>query len=314
MSKKISLNSLLQIFNLFIFISSKIVFDIWGENEFVNEKTIILTQFFCLFIFAILTIERKRKNPFIILLSIFLLLFYLFRIPTLTMTSFSRSIELSGYITNYDFNHAFLYIFLSSIFLSLGLFFYRVDSKLYRSSNIFYINNNYYKIFSLITISLLSTIVTRLSIGFLDNAILNYFLRIYPYNTIMLFSLVYIFTIERYGIKKSSSKLIKISLLIMFLIITLIGGRKFIFNIFLFTLIVLLVIDRKISFKISYIIALVFIVPASIITYDLATYLRYFRYDNLVVLGNEINYLDLFLVICLLESLKQKDCKISPTD
>ena len=37
-----------------------------------------------------------------------------------------------------------------------------------------------------------------------------------------------------------------------------------------------------------------FIVPASIITYDLATYLRYFRYDNLVVLGNEINYLDLF--------------------
>ena len=140
MAKKISLNTLLQLFNIFIFFIVKIVFDIWGKNDFINESTVIITQLFCVFIFIILIIERKRSNPFIILLSIFLLFFYLFRIPTLNITSFSRSIELSGFITNQDFNHSFIYIFLSSIFLSLGLFFYRVDLNLYRSSNIFYIN------------------------------------------------------------------------------------------------------------------------------------------------------------------------------
>ena len=130
--KSIDFNGVLRVANLIMAGLMVFAFSRMHANEFIDEETIALGILLCLQTQIALSIERKRRDPFVILLAFDMIFFFAFRIVTLTVYPFSNVFDRYQYGTA-DSNYAMIFILIANAVLYAGL--YLADSKRIQSIN-----------------------------------------------------------------------------------------------------------------------------------------------------------------------------------
>jgi hypothetical protein len=120
-SRTIDFNDLLKTANLVVAIL--LVFTFWrmGGNEFIDEESIALAILLCIQTHIALRIERRRRDPFVILLAFDMILFYCFRIVTLTIYPYSLAFGRIQFDSG-NSNYALIFIFVANTILYTGLY------------------------------------------------------------------------------------------------------------------------------------------------------------------------------------------------
>lgn len=126
MPKKITargydLNTLLKVANVIICCISICLYgNMKDDNVYVNIFTIVLGCLFAIENIGMLSYEKRRRNPFILILVIVMTLFYLPRIATLTLLPSSMLVHAVDYITVIDINSTLIFILLANASMFLG--------------------------------------------------------------------------------------------------------------------------------------------------------------------------------------------------
>jgi hypothetical protein len=118
--KTIDFNSLLiganmLVAGLLVWVSSRV-----RDNEYVNAETIALAILLCVQTHVVLLFERRRRDPFVILLAFEMIIYYALRIFTLALYPFSIVFDRYPYHAG-DSNYALIYIIVANVFLYAGL-------------------------------------------------------------------------------------------------------------------------------------------------------------------------------------------------
>ena len=295
------LNDLILLINFsFLFWGLLILNNFNHFTESINQFTILLFLLFTIQNIIMLLIERKFKIPLLLVLILFISIFFLLRIISFYYSGFSRALYLSGNIDSWQYNYALIFIISSVFMLCLGLILSSLITKkppTYKNDNIPYINKNIILLLSLAMASTIMQLMVMLTPGFLGNNLISYFIRIFPVKYMLFYCLLYLLICKRYNNKFYHKKRtwLLFYIILNLVLITAIGSRRFLLDIILFSLFISLVIDVK-SVKFSFnqiIFFILIIIPVGFIVYDLATYLRWARMNQLVKLGESINYMEI---------------------
>jgi hypothetical protein len=128
-NKKIDFNSILTGVNLLVTGLLVFAFAQNGNNDYVDQKTIVLGVVLSAQTHVALWFERQRRDPFFILLSFSMILYYSFRLLTLSLYSFSVVFERYSYSPN-DTNYALTFIIIANVFLYVGFYLGRSSGSL----------------------------------------------------------------------------------------------------------------------------------------------------------------------------------------
>jgi hypothetical protein len=129
-NKLIDLNGMLQIINIIIGFYTIINYLLQGETRYINAITIVLSLVLVLQTSLALVIEKNKRNQFIIILAINIIIFYSLRIITLNIYDFSVVYERIGFSSE-DLNYSLLFIIIANLFLYAGIISSNIDNKNY---------------------------------------------------------------------------------------------------------------------------------------------------------------------------------------
>jgi hypothetical protein len=139
-NKLIDFNDILKGANLLV--AGSLVFTFWRVhgNEFVDKETVELAVLLCIQTQIALFFERRRRDPFVILLSFDMIFFFSLRIVTLTLYPFS--VVFARYHFDADnSNFALIFILIANCFIYTGLHvagprrIQKIDSEMWRASS-----------------------------------------------------------------------------------------------------------------------------------------------------------------------------------
>ncbi|QQR81387.1 MAG: hypothetical protein IPJ69_04470 [Deltaproteobacteria bacterium] len=117
----IDLNTILIVFNLIILILSTYAYFFSSENEYVNQQTFFLGIVVCMQTHFALFLERRSRDPFVIILTYIIIFYYSMRILTLTLYPFSVTfLRFPSSITPQSLNYTVLFIIIANFFLYAG--------------------------------------------------------------------------------------------------------------------------------------------------------------------------------------------------
>jgi hypothetical protein len=139
-NKSIDFNDLLKAANLLVAGLLVFTFSQTHGNEFVDQKTIALAILLCIQTQIALRIERRRRDPFVILLAFDMIFFFALRIVTLTLYPFSIVFDRFGFDVG-NSNYALVFILVANTILYAGLYvagsgnIVRIDSVGWRASS-----------------------------------------------------------------------------------------------------------------------------------------------------------------------------------
>ncbi|NQX40305.1 hypothetical protein SAMN05421820_105181 [Pedobacter steynii] len=122
---KIDLNTILQWVNAIILMATWYSFSQNGPNKYIDLTTIYLGALLSIQLFAFLKIEKKRRDPFVIVLCFQMVFYYVLRILTLTIYPFSFVFDRFAF-TPSDLNKAILFILVANVAIFLGLYLNKV--------------------------------------------------------------------------------------------------------------------------------------------------------------------------------------------
>ena len=97
---KVDLNILTRTLATILIITLFFVYLLKGENIYVDLYTVALAACISLLTIVFLVIEKRRENPFVILLSLYVLLFYVFRVIRLNIEPYARGMNFVGVNVN----------------------------------------------------------------------------------------------------------------------------------------------------------------------------------------------------------------------
>jgi hypothetical protein len=117
----IDFNVLLKGANLLVAGLVVFTFSRMHDNEFVDRETIILAILLCIQTQLALVFERRRRDPFVILLAFDMIFFFALRIVTLTIYPFSTVFDRFTFGAR-DSNYALIFILAANSFLYIGLY------------------------------------------------------------------------------------------------------------------------------------------------------------------------------------------------
>jgi len=120
-TKYVDLNRLLMIANL---VMTALLISAYGQvlnNDYIDQNSVVLAVVLAVQTHFALLIERRRRDPFVILLAIEMILYYELRIYTLTLAPYSFVFDRFRYTTS-DSNHALIFIIIANLYLYAGLF------------------------------------------------------------------------------------------------------------------------------------------------------------------------------------------------
>jgi hypothetical protein len=126
--KLIDLNKLLMVANLLVAAALLFVFCREDVNEFVDQETHLLAILLCLQTQVALFIERKRRDPFVILMAFETIFYYSLRIFTLSTYPFSDVFSRYPYDAS-DSNYALIFMLVANAFLYAGFFVQKVGPE-----------------------------------------------------------------------------------------------------------------------------------------------------------------------------------------
>ena len=116
------LNSTLRVANILICVITAYLYNTTGSTDYVNELTIFLLCLFAIENICMLLYEKRRRNPFILLLVLVVTVFYMMRIPSLIWMPLSASTLQIMSITTLDLNYALIFILFANASMFLGFY------------------------------------------------------------------------------------------------------------------------------------------------------------------------------------------------
>jgi hypothetical protein len=116
------LNSLLTAANVLICVLISYLYFTTGNTDYVNIFTVFLVYLFAIENIGMLVYEKKRRNPFIIILVLVVTLFYMIRIATLIISPSSAMIFQVASIMAKDLNYALIFILFANASIFLGFY------------------------------------------------------------------------------------------------------------------------------------------------------------------------------------------------
>ncbi len=289
-------NSLLKIANIFLCILSVYLYSEEGNNEYVNIYTIILAVIIGLENIGMLFYEKRRRNPFILIIVFLSTVFYLTRITTLIAIPLSAIFERDS-VTSYELNYALLFIILCNVSMFLG-FYIRMSHKV-KPENERQAKYSARKMRNVILIPLLMVIIMWLnSIGIAGGGLASFLIELFFHQQVLLlFS--FVFLIYHYDDipRKARWQVLFIMLGYVFFV-SVSGSRSAILVIGILILISFLVVKKRVLVNKWIILTCLILIPISIFLYIFATFsrgleLRETNAISLLNLMNEQGFFDL---------------------
>lgn len=127
-SRTIDFNSVLRGANLLVAGATLLAFQQAQSNAYVDQETIVLAVLLGVQTHVALMFERRRRDPFVVLLAFSMIVYYSLRILTLTLYPFSIVFERYPYDAH-DSNYALVFIIVANAFLYAGFFAVRFNDN-----------------------------------------------------------------------------------------------------------------------------------------------------------------------------------------
>jgi len=279
----IDLNSVLQWANALFMLLTWYSFYQNGLNEYINFTTICLGSLLSIEIFIFLLIEKKRRDPFVIILCLQMVFYYVLRILTLSIYHFSV-VFLRYPFNASNLNYAIIFILVANLAIFLGFYLnkIKIDSFPISIKKIPYkpiavallLMFAFFMTFpSLVGLSSLSNIIGLLNSIFISTITIMFMVIVY----VMLFS-------------NKLNRPIRLCLIVGLVgyvfLATLTGSRSGVVTISYLLIFSYLSIFGAIKLKKVHLIFFTLLIPLLILFFTLATYLRP-RMENRGVISSE---------------------------
>ena len=272
---KYDLNLLLGIANVFVCGVCIFLYNIEDNNGPVNVITLVLIAFFAIENIGMLSYEKRRRSPFIIILVLVVTVFYMTRVATILHIPASASLWGHSSIPSAsDLNYSLMFILLSNVSMFLGFYFAGEYNK--NRKKIICEEDNFPQIRNVIIIIALVVSVNFFnvlnfeSLGRLTGYIQTFLNR----DTILLFT----FTMLAYHYNKISLRtrmLFVVIISLIVILITLSGSRSGVLSVGMVLLMGILAVKQKIMVSKKVILVSLIIIPISIIFFATATFIQH---------------------------------------
>ncbi len=285
-TKLVDLNSILKWLNgifCLLFILSYLNI---GPTKYVNIYTIIIGVFLSFQISFFLFIEKRRRDPFLILLCFQMVAFFILRILTLSLDFHSVVFDRFPFDVN-NLNYALVFIICANFSLFAGLSLN--NKKLSKINPIDEIKSEPYKTYTVVIVLFigymlgLAGILDLVVIGAVFNILSGLFIKL---SVILFMILVYLFVFKN-KLSKVTFVILLFGFILFILIQTLTGSRSAILTIINFCIFSLLAIHSCIKIKKWTIVGLIILVPLMVSFFLFATFLRPKLQENRAVIGKD---------------------------
>lgn len=273
-SSSVDLNTLLQIANGFVYVLIVYLFSIEGQIDRVDGVTIFLASFFAIENIGMLLYEKKRQNPFILLLVFVMTVFYFARIGTILYIPESASrIGATHFNSAAELNFALIFIMLSNASMFLGFLTGRRNGN--RPTNIVWRGHH----ISTMRIAIIIVCCLALDnyfgiINFVTFGLLGSYKSLFINKEILV---LFSFTVFVYYYYNTSVKVRFIFIIIVVSItifISMSGSRSGILSMFIIILISNLSVSQRIRFSKKLMLICFMLIPISMLLFVTSTFKR----------------------------------------
>ena len=127
-AKPVDFNAILAVVNVVVAVLTLIAYDRLGDNPYLDGDGIVVAMLLAVQTQVVLFIERRRRDPFVILVTFTLIVYYSLRILSLLLVPFSFVFDRFDYLPA-DSSRALLFILVANVFLFAGLFTRRAPAQ-----------------------------------------------------------------------------------------------------------------------------------------------------------------------------------------
>lgn len=251
----IDLNSILMIVNFIITVLIVFAFNRIQGNEYINQETIVLAVILSIQTHVALFIERRQRDPFVILLAFTMILYFSLRIFTLTLYPISEVFDRYPYNAE-NSNDAIIFIVIANTFLFAGFYVVKfktspiIDASNWRSTSTARV----------IFLMLFAIVFIYTSGNGVLPRMLNFLVLLVSQDIIFLMALVYYFTFKDTLSRKFVATLIALILFEAILHI-LSGSRSAIIGIIMNITFAILAVAGSIKFNKKYVLIGLVLMP-----------------------------------------------------
>ena len=115
----VDFNHILGFLNIVIATVTVVAYSRVGGNEYLSGDSVLLSTLLAVQTQLALFIERRRRDPFVIVVAFILVLYYLLRVLTLLLVPFSFVLDRFPYVAA-DSTNALLFMLIANTFLYAG--------------------------------------------------------------------------------------------------------------------------------------------------------------------------------------------------
>jgi len=285
-TSKIDLNSILKWSNILFCILFIFIFLVNGPTEYINKFTIVLGVLLSIQIGVFLFFEKKKRDPFVLLLCFQMVVYFVLRIVSLSLDFYSVVFARFPFNAS-NLNYALIFILCANLALYTGLSLNKIKIPL--NDPLFVVKNWPTKTYNVILVLFIGYIIGLSgTLGFvLVDAFFSILTALFVKLSVILFMvLVYLFVFKD-KLSKTTFNVLLVGLIVFILIQTLTGSRSAILTVLNFCIFSILAIHGVIKIKKWTIVGISFLIPLMIAFYLVATFLRPRLQEKRAVIGYE---------------------------
>jgi hypothetical protein len=286
LSRLIDLNSILKWLNILFCFLFIFIFLEKGPTEYVNNYTIILGVLLSFQIGVFLFFEKRRRDPFLLLLCFQMVVYFILRIVSLSLDFYSVVFERYPFKAN-NLNYAIIFILFANLALYAGLSLNNL--KLYKNYSIIEIKSSPIKTYIVVIVLFIGYIIGLSgTLGFVAiDAFFNILSGLFVKLSVILFMILVYLLVFKNKLSKTTFNLLLIGLILFILIQTLTGSRSAILTIVNYCIFSVLAIYGCIKIKKWTIVGFIVLIPLMISFFLFATFLRPRLQEKRTVIGAE---------------------------
>jgi hypothetical protein len=279
----IDFNILLQIANWVILILLWYSYVRNGDGLYVNFNTVLLGTVLSVQIGIFLFFERKKRDPFVLLLCLQMTIYFLLRIVTLITYEFSNVFKRFPF-TAENLNHALIFILVANLVFYGGLTINSLRPSIFTKS-LKAVPVKTHLVIVLIAIGYFITFYQKIGLGFLERIMVLAQSLFVNLGTMMFMTIVFLLLFKD-RIDSRAKKIIFFGIVAMVILNTLTGSRAAILIVINYIIFTLLAIYDHIKVEKKYLVLGGVLLPIMIVIFALSTFLRP-RLENRGAIGND---------------------------
>lgn len=281
--KAIDLNKILKVTNFGLLILLWYSYSKHGDGLYVDLTTVLLGTALSIQIGTFLFFERKRRDPFVMLLCLQMTVYFLLRIVTLLNYEFSNVFTRFPFTPD-NLNHALVFILVANQFFYFGLTINSLRPSILTST----LNTKpvkTYLVVVFIAIGYFFAFYQKVGLGFLEG-IMGMIQSLFVNLGTMLFMAIVFLILFKGRIDLKTKNIVFVGIIFLVLIQTLTGSRSAILSIVNYLIFASLAIYDCIKVEKKYLVLGGILLPIMIVIFALSTFLRP-RLENRGTIGTE---------------------------